>query len=164
MTHQIRSQTGRADITDGLLCRLCLLFATNNGNQGNVNLEEVLLSGAAAELAHSFNKRRRLDISNSASQLDDTDVGSLVGLVDGNLGNALNPVLDGVRKMGDDLDGLSEVISSPLNRNFSQLSSVAGSMSETHLTLNDMLVNLPGRDVVLASKGDVEVTLVVSEV
>lgn len=130
-----------------------------------MDLEEVLLAGAAAELAHSFNERRRLDISDSSAQLDDTDVGGLVGLVDGDLGNALDPVLDGVRKMRNNLDGLSEVVSSPLNRNISKFESGRWKLvSKTHLALNDMLVNLSRRDVVLASKSNVEVTLVVSEI
>lgn len=38
------------------------------------------------------------------THLDDADVGLLVGLVDGKLGDALDPVLNFVRQVRNDLD------------------------------------------------------------
>lgn len=57
----------------------------------------------------------------------------------------MDPVLDGVGDVGDDLDGLAEVVALPL-------------------PLNDVLVDLARRDVVVLLEGEVEEALVVTQV
>lgn len=55
--------------------------------------------------------------------LDDADLGRLTRLVDRHLRDPLNPILNGVRDVRDDLDGLAEVVSpSLLSPNRRQLS------------------------------------------
>jgi hypothetical protein len=110
-----------------------------------MDLEEVILSSSASELAHSLDKRRTLDITNRSSQLNDAHIWRLIGIIDWNLRDTLNPVLDGICQMWNDLNCASEVIA-------------------TSLLLDNMLVDLAGCDVVLASERNVEITLVVSEV
>jgi hypothetical protein len=50
----------------------------------------------------------------NATHLDDTDIGLLAGLVDGYPRYPLEPVLDGIGDVRDDLDCLAEVVSFPL--------------------------------------------------
>lgn len=59
--------------------------------------------------------------------------------------NLLDPVLEGIGQVGDDLHSLSQVIASAL-------------------ALDNVLVNLPGGDIVFSSEGDIEVSLVVAKV
>jgi hypothetical protein len=87
----------------------------NNWNQRNVNLQKVVLSGSASELSQSLDEWRRLDITHSSSQLDNADISLFIGIVNGYTSDSLNPVLDLVRKMWDDLNGLSEVFSPSLD-------------------------------------------------
>ena len=53
------------------------------------------------------------------THLDDADVGLLVRLVDRDARDALDPVLDGVRDVRDDLDRLAEVVAPPLRTSVS---------------------------------------------
>ena len=143
--NQIWAETRGARILDRSLRWLGLLLALNDWHEGDVNLEKVILSSSAPKLAHSLNKWRRLDVANGSSELDDADVWGLVGVVNWDLGHALNPVLDCICQVWHDLDGAAEVVSATL-------------------FLNYVLVDLAGCDVVLACEGDVEVALVVTEI
>jgi hypothetical protein len=107
----------------------------------NVNLHEVVLASSPSQLAHSLDERHALDITNSSSQLNDAHIGLLAGVIDGYLCYLLYPILDRIGDVGDNLDGLAEIVA------FS-------------LALDDVLVDLASCDVVVASEGDVEVTLV----
>lgn len=53
-------------------------------------------------------------LSRRHAHLDDADFRSLARLVDGDLRNALDPVLNRVRNVRDDLDRLPKVVSSSL--------------------------------------------------
>ena len=110
-----------------------------------MNLQKVSLSSTSFQLSHSLNERRTLNISNSTSQLNDTNIWLLICIIDRDPCNSLNPVLNCVRKMRDNLDSLSQVVASPL-------------------TLNYVLIDLTCCDIVLPCEGDVEVSFVISEV
>lgn len=110
-----------------------------------MDLEEVIFSGPASQLTHRLNEGRALNISHGSAQLNDAHIRCLVRVVDRDACDALNPVLDRVRQVGDDLHGTSKVVAATL-------------------TLNDVLVDLSRRDVVLARQRDVEVALVVSKI
>jgi hypothetical protein len=66
------------------------------------------------KLADGVDERRTLNVSNGTTELNDADIGLPAGLVHGDLGNALNPVLDGVGDVGHDLDGLAKVATNTL--------------------------------------------------
>lgn len=90
-------------------------------------------------------QRSGLNVTNSTSEFDDADVRLLVSVIDGNLGHTLNPVLNGVGEMRNNLHSLSKILTSSLS-------------------LNHVLVDLTGGNVVVPSKGDVDVPLVVTEI
>lgn len=110
-----------------------------------MDLHKVVLAGPASQLAHRLYEGRALNVAHRAAELHDTHVRRLVGVIHGNLRDALDPVLDGIRQVRDDLHGAAEVVAATL-------------------ALDDVVVDLAGGDVVLARQGDVEVALVVSEV
>jgi hypothetical protein len=111
----------------------------------DVDLEEVVLPCPASQLAHRLNEGRALNISYGTAQLDDAHIRCLVRVVDRDACNALNPVLDRVCEVGDNLHSTSKVITATL-------------------AFNDVLVDLASRNVVLTRQSDVEVALVVSEI
>ena len=80
-----------------------------------MNLQKVVLSGPASELSHGLYEWCGLDITNSTTQLDNANIGLFVRIVNGYAGDSLNPVLDFVGKMWNDLNGLSEVFSPSLH-------------------------------------------------
>lgn len=102
-----------------------------------------------------------------ATDLDDANLGRCSRFIDRLMGNLLDPVLDRVGNVRDDLNRLSEIISPPLS-NDALLSAptrrVTRAELSTNLFLNDFAVDLARRDVVLPSEGNVEVPLVVAEI
>lgn len=143
--YQIRNHAVAAHRLDGVLCRLRLLLAVDDGHVRDVDLHEVVAARPPSKLSEGFHKRHALHIANSAAKLDDAHIWLLVGVVDGDAGNLLDPFLDGVGDVRDDLDRLAQVVA-------------------LALALNDVLVDLAGGDVVVAGQGDVEVALVVAEI
>lgn len=132
-THEIGEKTQTPQVPNGSLRRLRLLLASNDRDERNVKDGKVLVADAELELAHGLDERCRLDVSDRTTELhfhkkwtnvsdtvraivqettlwetkthlDDADVGLFVSLVDGKLGNALDPVLDLVRQVRNDLD------------------------------------------------------------
>lgn len=93
----------------------------------------------SSKICHAF------DVSDGAAELDDADFGLAHVLGDGDGGDALDPGLDGVGDVRDDLDGLAEVVALPL-------------------FVDDALVDLARGDVVVPVEGGVEEALVVAEV
>ena len=61
-----------------------------------------------AQLADGLEERQGLDVADGAADLDDDQVGDL------RLGERLDPVLDLVGDVRDDLDGLAQVVAPPL--------------------------------------------------
>jgi len=110
-----------------------------------MNVQEVVSTSSSSELAHSLDKRSALNIAYRASQLDYTSVGLFVRIINRYLRNILNPVLNGIGQMRHNLDCLAQVVAFPL-------------------FLYDMLVHLACCDVVVSRQGNVEVSLVVSEI
>ena len=78
-------------------------------------------------------------------QLNDADIGLLARLVDRYLGDTVDGVDDRVDNVRYNLDSAAEILA-------------------LALVLNNLLVDLAGGDVVVASKVDTKVTLVVAEI
>ena len=77
-----------------------LLLSVDGGNIGDVDVHEVPRPGFVAQLSQCLNERHALDIANGASELDDTHVRFRARSIHRDLGDALDPVLDGVCDMG----------------------------------------------------------------
>jgi hypothetical protein len=144
-TYQIWNHAVAAHRLDGVLCGLGLLLAVDDGHVRDVDLHEVVTAGAPSKLSHSLDERHALHVTDSASKLDDAHIGLLVGVVHGNAGDLLHPLLDGVGDVRHDLDRLAQVVA-------------------LALALDDVLVDLARGDVVVAREGDVQVALVVAEI
>lgn len=144
-TYQVRAQPSASRILNRCLSWLRLLLSLDDWHKGDVDLEKVVLSGPASQLAHRLNEGRALDISHGPAQFNDAHIRCLVRIVHRDACDALNPVLDRVCQVGDDLHRTSKVVAATL-------------------ALNDVLVNFTRRNVVLARQRDVEVALVVSKI
>ena len=70
--------------------------------------------GKKCYLPEGFNEGHGLNVTNSAAQLDDADSGRAVTAIDGDMRDALNPVLDGVCDVRHHLHRLPQVVSTPL--------------------------------------------------
>lgn len=143
--YQIRNETSAAHALDGHLGGLCLLFAVHQGDVADVDLHEVVSSGAHSELSHGLDEGHALNVSHSTTQLDDTHIRLFASVVHRDLCNSFNPVLDGVDNVGNDLDRVTEIVAFTL-------------------LLNNVCVDFSRRDVVLAGQSDVEVAFVVAKV
>ena len=110
-----------------------------------MDLQEVALPCSSSELSHGFNEGCTLDIAHCASQFNDTNIGLLLRVVHRNLRNSLDPILNRIRQMGYNLDGLPKIVA-------------------TTFPLDDVLVDLASCDVVLPREGNVEVSLVITQV
>jgi hypothetical protein len=130
---------------DGLLRRLGLLLSVYNRHIRDVDLHEVVLARSSPQLAHSLNEGHALNIAHCASQLNYADIGLLARVIDGYPRDLLDPVLNRIGNVWHDLYGFAQVVA-------------------LALALDDVLVDLARRDVVVASEGDVEVALVVAEI
>ena len=127
----------------------------------------VLSADLLHQLTNGLQEDGALDIADGATDLNETDVGLVALLVDGTAGNGGDPILvrsaqglttylDLVGDVGNDLDGLAEIVAAAL-------------------ALNDSLVDLRGMsgrrraylaggDVVVSAELHVEESLVVAEV
>jgi hypothetical protein len=144
-TYQIRNQTITPHRLDSLLRGLRLLLAVDNRDIGDVNLHEVVLARTSPELAHGLNKGHALDIAYGTSQLNYADVWLFARVIDGYPRDLLDPILNRIGDVWDDLYGFTQVVA-------------------LALALDDVLVDLAGGDVVVAREGDVKVALVVAEI
>lgn len=96
------------------------------------------------------------------TQLNDTNVGFTARLVNWNFGNPLDPILNGVGDMRNTIVVSKIPTTSPNTRNL-HLDRLSQILSDA-LTLDDMLVNLSGRDVVVSGECGEEVSFVVSKI
>lgn len=129
---QVGEKTQTSEIPDTGLSRFRLLFTTDDGNEGHVNESKVFVADSELELAHGLNERHRFNVTHGTTELtaiskhirnrvikksylDNTDIRLLASLVHRNLRNSLDPVLDGVGQVRDDLNSFSQVISTSLN-------------------------------------------------
>jgi hypothetical protein len=83
------------------------LFSANNGDERDVYQSKILVADSELELTHSLDERHRLDIAHCASQLYDTNIWFFPSFVDGYFAHSLNPILNGVGEMRNDLNGFS---------------------------------------------------------
>jgi len=91
------------------------LLAPDDGDQTDIDQREILDADPELKLPHGFDKGSRFDIPDGTPEFDDTHVRRLAARVDRDGGDAEDPFLDGVGQMGDDLDGLAEVVSLALH-------------------------------------------------
>lgn len=145
VAYQIWGQTSCPDISNSLLSRFRLLLSMNDGDEGNVNLQEVVATSASPQLPHGFDEWGTFDVTNGTSKLDDADVGLFIRVIDRYLGHLLDPILNGVRQVRNNLDRLAQIVA------FS-------------FPIDDMLVDLASGDIAISGQGDVEVALVVAQV
>ena len=144
-SNEVGHKASSADGPDGHLCRLGLLLTVHGRHVRDVNLHEILRRTTVPQLAKGLDESHALDVTNSAAELDNTDVRLLVGVIDGNLGDLANPLLNCAGDVRHDLYRLAQVVTSAL-------------------PLDDLGVDLAESDVVVPGEGDVEVALVVAQV
>lgn len=87
---------------------------TEDGDEGDVNDAEVVGANAELELAESLDEGHALNVADGAAELDDANVGLAVHAVGRGLADALEPILDLVDHVGDDLDRLAQVVTTAL--------------------------------------------------
>lgn len=134
-----------AQIANTVLGRLGLLLLGKDGDQTHEHEAEVVVSDAELELSEGLEEDAGFDVTDGAADLDKANVGCLSRIVDGNMSDALDPVLDLIGNVRDDLDGLAEVVS-------------------LALLGDDLAVNLAGGDVVVGRQFDGQEALVVAKV
>ena len=128
-----------AQLLDRVLGRLGLQLAGGGdvGDQGEVDVDGVLLADVVLHLPDGLEERQRLDVADRAADLDDEDVGAAGRLADHRL--------DLVGDVRDHLHRLAQVLAAPL-------------------PVDDVLVDAPGGVVVLAGHLGGGEPLVVAEV
>ena len=110
-----------------------------------MDLHEVVLARSSPELSHGLNERHALDITNGTTELDYTNIRLFVRIVDGYPGDPLDPILNCIRDVRDDLNGLTQVCPLPL-------------------LLDNVLVYLARSNIVVSCESDVQVALVVAKI
>lgn len=115
MTYEIGDETQSTEVTGTGLSGLRLLLTTDDGDKRNVDEGEVLVAHAELELAHGLDERSRLDVTDGTTKLDNAHIRLLPSLVHGTLRDALDPVLDSVREVRDNLDSLAKVVTATLH-------------------------------------------------
>ena len=130
---EVGGEAGGHQVLDAVLRRLGLLLAhhADHRHERDVEEEDVLAADAELELAQRLDVRHRLDVAHRAAELDHADVGRLAVAVGGDVRDPFDPVHDLVGHVGDHLHGLAEEVALPL-------------------LLQDRVVDLPRRDVVVA--------------
>ena len=98
---------------DAVLRRLRLLLThdAQNGDEAHMDCADVLSGHIASELElpQSLQEWPGLNVAHSAAQLDDANVWGCIRAVHRNVGDALDPVLDGIGHMRHHLDRLAQV-------------------------------------------------------
>ncbi len=106
----VRMDTDAAQLVDGVLRRFCLQLAGSfdEGDERDVEIEDILRAYLAPELADRLEERERLDVAHGAADLGDDDVGVARGC------HAPHAVLDLVGDVRDHLHRRAEVLAFPL--------------------------------------------------
>ena len=134
-----------AQVANTVLGRLGLLLFGKDGNQTHKHEAEVVISDAELELPEGLEENAGFDVTDGAADLDEANVGRLSRIIDGNMSDALDPILNLVGNVRDDLNGLSEVVS-------------------LALLGDDLAVNLARGNVVIGRQFDGQEALVVAKV
>lgn len=100
-THQVRDEAVALDGLDGVLGRFCFLLVVDRRDVGDVNGHEVDVTNFMAQLPESLHERHALDVTDGTTELDDAHIGLFVGAIHRCPGDALDPVLYGIRDMWD---------------------------------------------------------------
>lgn len=144
-TYNVWDETSAADGLDGHLGWLCLLLAMDHGNIANVDLHEIVSTGTHTELSHCFDKGHALDITDCATELNNTDVRLFVCVIDGHFCYIFDPVLDCFDDVRDDLDCMAQIVT------FAFL-------------VYDVLVDSAGGNVIVTGQSDIQVAFVIAEI
>ena len=96
-----------------------------------MNLHKVVLARTPPQLAHSLDERHALNVAHGAAQLDYADIGLFTRVIDRYPRDLLDPVLDRIGNVGNDLYGFTQIVA-------------------LALALDDVLVDLARSDVVIA--------------
>lgn len=134
-----------AQIANTVLGGLGLLLLGQDGDQTHEHEAEVVVSDAELELSECLEEDAGFDVTDCAADLDKANVGCFSRIVDGNMSHALDPVLNLVGNVRDDLNGLAEVVS-------------------LALLGDDLAINLARGDVVVGRQFDGQEALVVAKV
>lgn len=110
-----------------------------------MDIHKVVLPHPTAELSHCLDERHALNVARRTSELDNADIRLLIGVVNWNFGNSLNPVLDGVGNVRHDLHGFAQIVT-------------------LALPADNLLVYFASGDVILTRQGYVEVAFIISQV
>ena len=97
---------------------LGFLLLRQDGDERDEHEAEVVVPNTELKLAEGLEEDGGLDVSHRAADLDEADVGRLPGVVDGNLSHTLDPVLDLIGDMRDNLDGFAEIVPLALLRDY----------------------------------------------
>ena len=136
-----------AQLLHSVLSRFGFLLADRSHHRDQTNMDEadVVSAYSELELPESFDEGSTLDVADSPPQLDDAGIGRTIATIAGDMSDPLNPLLNLIGDVGDDLHGLAEVVTPAL-------------------ALDYRGVHLAGGDVVVPCQSDVEKPLVVTEV
>jgi hypothetical protein len=139
------SQSEGPQIFYTVLGGLCLLFVRQYRDEADKGEEEIFGADPELKLPEGFQKDTRFDVPDGSTDLDQTNIGFFATVIGWDLGGSLNPILDFVRNVGDNLDRLSEIIS----LSFFQ---------------NHMAIHLSSSNVVVLCQMDVQESFVVSQI
>ena len=71
-THDVRKQTEPSESMDGRLCGFRFLLPVHLGHEGDVDERKVFWASTELELSHRLDEGRRLNITNSSTELQKT--------------------------------------------------------------------------------------------
>jgi hypothetical protein len=103
-TYQIGDQAVAANGLDGVLGWLRLLLSVDRGHVRDMDGHEVGATSLVAQLCQGLDEWHALDVTNSASELDDADIRFFVRSIHRNQRDTLDPVLDGIGNVGNTAD------------------------------------------------------------
>ena len=90
--------------------RLLFTNRTEYGHEGHMDEGDVLSANPELELTQGFHVGRRFNVANRSTKFDDAGVRRFATAVGWTSGHVLDPILDSVRDVRDDLNGFSEVV------------------------------------------------------